>query len=88
MITLGSRPLTLVTVYSIGRIKTIALGAIWGIVGAALQTSAQNSNFMICGKDALLSPNRFMLLTQLLARAVNGIGTGILNVRQTTTPCL
>ncbi|KAL1311830.1 hypothetical protein AAFC00_001905 [Neodothiora populina] len=44
-----------------GRIKTIALGAIWAILGAALQCSAQNHNWMIC------------------ARAVNGIGTGILN---------
>uniref|UniRef100_A0A093VI77 Sugar transporter STL1 n=1 Tax=Talaromyces marneffei PM1 TaxID=1077442 RepID=A0A093VI77_TALMA len=45
----------------IGRIRSIALGTIWGIVGACLQTSAQNHNWMIC------------------ARAVNGIGTGILN---------
>ncbi|KAL2015918.1 hypothetical protein VTK56DRAFT_4532 [Thermocarpiscus australiensis] len=45
----------------VGRIKTIALGAVWAIVGASLQCSAQNANWMIC------------------ARAVNGIGTGILN---------
>ncbi|KAK6949759.1 hypothetical protein Daesc_008080 [Daldinia eschscholtzii] len=45
----------------IGRIKTIALGSVWAIVGAALQCSAMNHNWMIC------------------ARAVNGIGTGILN---------
>ncbi|GME44300.1 Ribosomal protein S6 [Neofusicoccum parvum] len=44
-----------------GRIKTIAFGAAWAIVGAALQCSAQNADWMIC------------------ARAVNGIGTGILN---------
>ncbi|KAH8902905.1 general substrate transporter [Coniochaeta sp. PMI_546] len=44
-----------------GRIKTIAAGAVWAIVGAALQCSAQNKDWMIC------------------ARAVNGIGTGILN---------
>lgn len=44
-----------------GRIKTIALGAIWAVLGASLQCSAQNHNWMIC------------------ARAVNGIGTGILN---------
>ena len=44
-----------------GRIKTIALGAAWAILGASLQTSAQNSNWMI------------------LARLVNGWGTGILN---------
>ncbi|CAM1503498.1 Fc.00g010890.m01.CDS01 [Cosmosporella sp. VM-42] len=45
----------------IGRIKTIALGAAWAIVGASLQCSAMNKDWMIC------------------ARAVNGIGTGILN---------
>lgn len=45
----------------VGRIKTIALGAVWAIIGASLQCSAQNHNWMIC------------------ARAVNGIGTGILN---------
>ncbi|EED18576.1 MFS monosaccharide transporter, putative [Talaromyces stipitatus ATCC 10500] len=45
----------------IGRIRSIALGTLWGIVGACLQTSAQNHDWMIC------------------ARAVNGIGTGILN---------
>ncbi|GKU07510.1 mfs monosaccharide protein [Fusarium langsethiae] len=45
----------------LGRIKTIAVGAAWAIVGAALQCSAQNHDWMIC------------------SRAVNGIGTGILN---------
>lgn len=45
----------------VGRIKTIALGSVWAIVGASLQCSAQNHDWMIC------------------ARAVNGIGTGILN---------
>jgi len=44
-----------------GRIRTIALGSIWAILGAALQCSAQNHVWMIC------------------ARAVNGIGTGVLN---------
>lgn len=33
-----------------GRIKTIGAGAIWAIVGAALQCSAMNHNWMICGK--------------------------------------
>lgn len=33
----------------VGRIKTIALGAVWGIIGACLQCSAQNKNWMICG---------------------------------------
>ncbi|ETS76037.1 hypothetical protein PFICI_12981 [Pestalotiopsis fici W106-1] len=45
----------------IGRVKTIAVGAAWAIVGACLQCSAMNHDWMIC------------------ARAVNGIGTGILN---------
>ncbi|RYP31570.1 hypothetical protein DL767_005679 [Monosporascus sp. MG133] len=45
----------------IGRTKTIAVGAVWAIIGACLQCSAQNANWMIC------------------ARAVNGMGTGILN---------
>lgn len=35
----------------IGRIKTIAAGAAWAILGAALQCSAQNHEWMICGKD-------------------------------------
>lgn len=35
----------------IGRIKTIAGGALWGILGAALQSSAMNHNWMICGME-------------------------------------
>ena len=35
----------------IGRIKAIALGAAWGVLGASLQCSAQNHNWMICGKS-------------------------------------
>jgi MFS family permease len=34
----------------VGRIKTIALGAAWGILGASLQCSAQNHVWMIFGK--------------------------------------
>ncbi|KAI9890474.1 MAG: hypothetical protein M1814_003958 [Vezdaea aestivalis] len=34
----------------VGRIKTIALGAGWAVVGAALQTSAQNVDWMICAR--------------------------------------
>ncbi|KAJ2895781.1 hypothetical protein MKZ38_006174 [Zalerion maritima] len=45
----------------VGRIKTIAFGCVWALIGASLQTSAQSHQWMIC------------------ARAVNGIGTGILN---------
>ena len=33
----------------VGRIKVIALGSIWGVLGASLQTSAMNANWMICG---------------------------------------
>lgn len=31
----------------IGRIKTIAIGAVWAIFGASLQSAAMNSNWMI-----------------------------------------
>ena len=34
----------------IGRIRTIALGAGWAVLGASLQCSAQNHNWMIAGK--------------------------------------
>ncbi len=33
-----------------GRIKTIGLGAGWAVIGAALQTSAQNHTWMICAR--------------------------------------
>ncbi|KAI9813003.1 MAG: hypothetical protein M1832_006440 [Thelocarpon impressellum] len=45
----------------VGRIKTIALGSVWAVLGACLQTAAMNKEWMI------------------VARLVNGIGTGILN---------
>lgn len=32
----------------IGRIKTIAVGSGWAVLGAALQCSAMNHNWMIC----------------------------------------
>ncbi len=38
-----------------GRIKTIALGAGWAVIGATLQTSAQNHTWMICGMLSLWS---------------------------------
>ena len=41
----------------IGRIRTIAFGAAWTIVGAALQSSAQNSNWMICGMSPPSTPS-------------------------------
>lgn len=34
----------------VGRIKTIALGAAWAVLGASLQCSAQNHNWMICAR--------------------------------------
>lgn len=34
----------------IGRIRTIALGAAWGVLGASLQCSAQNHAWMICAR--------------------------------------
>ncbi|KAI9850367.1 MAG: hypothetical protein M1838_005757 [Thelocarpon superellum] len=34
----------------VGRIKTIALGAVWAVLGAALQTSAMNKEWMICAR--------------------------------------
>ena len=64
----------------IGRIRVIALGSIWGVFGAALQTSAQNANWMICGKNEVLFDQRRFPLIARLARCINGIGTGMLNV--------
>lgn len=34
----------------VGRIKVIALGALWGVFGASLQCSAQNATWMICAR--------------------------------------
>jgi len=45
----------------VGRIRAIAFGAAWAILGASLQCSAQNHTWMI------------------LARLINGWGTGVLN---------
>ncbi|KAL8832102.1 MAG: hypothetical protein Q9170_005016 [Blastenia crenularia] len=36
----------------VGRIKVMALGSIWGVVGASLQTSAMNPSWMICGRSS------------------------------------
>lgn len=35
----------------VGRIKAIALGAVWAIFGASLQCSSQNHSWMICGES-------------------------------------
>lgn len=52
----------------VGRIKTIASGALWAMVGAALQCSAQNHSWMICGKASIVStPFLFFLLTEFSA---------------------
>jgi MFS family permease len=45
----------------VGRIRAIAFGAAWAIIGASLQCSAQNHVWMI------------------VARLINGWGTGVLN---------
>ncbi|TVY89500.1 Sugar transporter [Lachnellula willkommii] len=62
----------------IGRIKTIALGAAWGVLGASLQCSAQNHIWMIFGG---FEYRNFSLKADLndAARLINGFGTGILN---------
>lgn len=39
----------------IGRIKAMALGAAWGIIGASLQCSAQNHTWMILGRSRRFS---------------------------------
>ncbi|EZF91846.1 hypothetical protein H113_07335 [Trichophyton rubrum MR1459] len=39
----------------LGRIRSIALGAVWGIIGAALQCSAQNHVWMIFGRFGRVS---------------------------------
>jgi MFS family permease len=46
----------------IGRIKTIALGAAWAILGASLQCSAQNHIWMIFGKSKILVAKAKFLL--------------------------
>jgi len=64
----------------VGRIKTIALGAAWGVLGASLQCSAQNHVWMIFGK-CLEKNSDFVVFANavFLARLINGFGTGILN---------
>lgn len=34
----------------VGRIKSIGIAAVWGIIGASLQCSAQNATWMICAR--------------------------------------
>jgi len=43
----------------VGRIKTIALGAAWGILGASLQCSAQNHIWMIFGRSYIALGGKF-----------------------------
>lgn len=40
-----------------GRIKTVAFGAGWAVFGAALQCTAQNHNWMICGEPGTTTIN-------------------------------
>lgn len=61
----------------VGRIKTIALGAGWGVLGASLQCSAQNHVWMIFGECS--SSMRSCILIEIEARLINGFGTGMLN---------
>lgn len=35
---------------SIGRVKTVLVGCVWSIFGAALQCSAQNVPWMVCAR--------------------------------------
>lgn len=66
----------------IGRVKSIAVGAAWAVLGASLQCSAQNHNWMICGKTRATKLDICSFLSRRLtytARFINGIGTGILN---------
>ena len=44
----------------IGRIKSIAIGAAWAIVGASLQCSAQNHNWMICARVSGTIPSQLV----------------------------
>ena len=62
----------------VGRIKVIALGSIWGVIGASLQCSAMNADWMICGKPT--SQELDIQTNRSSARLINGIGTGMLNV--------
>jgi MFS family permease len=48
----------------VGRIKTIALGAAWGVLGASLQCSAQNHVWMIFGK-LMIRSFRYITLIEL-----------------------
>lgn len=64
----------------IGRIRTIAAGAVWATLGAGLQCSAQNHDWMICGECRSGDSDATRIgLTVGIARLINGVGTGILN---------
>lgn len=61
-----------------GRIASIGIAAAWAVVGAMLQCSSQNHNWMLCGMFSCYSFSFHDWLT-VKARVFNGIGTGILN---------
>lgn len=63
----------------VGRIRTIALGAAWGVLGASLQCSAQGHMWMIFGGLLCSSLRVGILELTAIARLINGFGTGILN---------
>ncbi|KAL2351214.1 sugar transporter family protein [Cryomyces antarcticus] len=46
----------------VGRIKTIALGSAWAILGTTLQCSAQNHNWMICETAQHTSRGQFIAI--------------------------
>ena len=58
-----------------GRIKTIAVGAGWAILGAALQCSAQNANWMIVGE-----PHRIHVEVRLAGLTLHQNGTSAIDV--------
>lgn len=64
-----------------GRIKTIGFACVWAIIGAVLQCSSQNADWMFCGElcPAFSRVLRCFEADFILARVFNGIGTGILN---------
>ena len=50
----------------------------WAVIGAILQCSAQNKDWMFCGKHQV-APTSMVHLLMITARVFTGIGTGVLN---------
>ena len=55
-----------------GRIKTIGIGAGWAVLGATLQCSAQNKDWMLCGEYPRLSPS--LILFYPFERHIHTLG--------------